>query len=95
MSRTLSITEAKAKLSELVAAVATTQDHIDITRNGEPAAVLVSHAEITTLRETIAVLSDAQAVADIAESLAEIREGRTTKAEDLRQTLLSRVANSA
>lgn len=36
MSQTMTVTDAKARLSELVAKVASTQDHIDITRNGEP-----------------------------------------------------------
>ncbi|CAN5638245.1 hypothetical protein BH24ACT13_BH24ACT13_04600 [soil metagenome] len=61
MSETVTVTNAKARLSELVAAVAATQDHVDITRNGDPAAVLVSHAELNALREAIANLSDAPA----------------------------------
>jgi prevent-host-death family protein len=32
---------------ELVAAVATTHEHAEITRNGEPAALLLSHTELT------------------------------------------------
>jgi antitoxin YefM len=58
MTQTLTVTDAKARLSELVSAVATTQDQVEITRNGEPAAVLISHVEIAALRSTIAVLSD-------------------------------------
>ena len=58
MTQTMTVTDAKARLSELVAAVATTHDHIEITRNGEPAAVLVSVDELATLRETIALLSE-------------------------------------
>jgi prevent-host-death family protein len=58
MSRTLTVTDAKARLSELVAAVAATHEHIEITRNGEPAAVLVSPAELAALRMAIAILSD-------------------------------------
>lgn len=90
MSQTLTVTAAKARLSELVAAVASTQDHIDITRNGEPAAVLVSHQELAALRETIAILSDAQAVADIRQAQADIAAGATTKAEDLREVVRAR-----
>jgi prevent-host-death family protein len=90
MSETMNVTEAKARLSELVAAVATTQDHVEITRNGEPAAVLVSHEEIAALRETIAVLSDPQAVSDIAEAEADILAGNTLDAEELRAAILAR-----
>jgi prevent-host-death family protein len=58
MTQTMTVTDAKARLSELVAAVAMTHDHVEITRNGEPAAVLISVEELTALRETIAILSD-------------------------------------
>ena len=90
MSETMNVTEAKARLSELVASVAATQEHVEITRNGEPAAVLISHEELTALRETVALLSDPQAVADIAEGLADIGAGRTTDAEDLRASMAAR-----
>jgi antitoxin YefM len=90
MSQTMTVTAAKARLSELVSAVASTQDHIDITRNGEPAAVLMSHAELAALRETIAILSDAHAVDDIRQAEADIAAGDTTNAADLRETMLAR-----
>ncbi len=90
MSETLTVEDARARLSELVAAVALTQDHVDITRNGEPAAVLVSHAELAALRETIAVLSDPAAVADIREAEADVLAGQTVDAEHLRKAMTMR-----
>lgn len=90
MSQTVTVTDAKARLSELVAMVESTQDHIDITRNGQPAAVLVSHAELTALRETIAILSDPRAVEDIREAEADIAAGDTTNADDLRAAMVAR-----
>ncbi len=90
MSETMNVTEAKARLSELVAAVAATHEHIEITRNGEPAAVLVSHEELAGLRETIAVLSDPRAVKDIAQAESDILAGHTVDAEELRGSMLSR-----
>jgi antitoxin YefM len=90
MSETITVTDAKARLSELVAAVAATQDHIEITRNGEPAAVLVSHAEMAALRETIAILSDPSAVEDIRQAEQDILAGRTVNAEEIRESMLSR-----
>lgn len=86
----MTVTDAKARLSELVAAVATTHDHVEITRNGEPAAVLVSVEELTALRETIAILSDPGAVADLRESEEDVAEGRVVDAEDLRSAMLAR-----
>ena len=90
MSQTMTVTDAKARLSELVAMVERTQEHIDITRNGEPAAVLVSHAELDALRETIAILSDAALVEDIRQAEADIAAGNTENAEDLRDAMQAR-----
>lgn len=90
MSETINVTQAKARLSELVAAVATTQDHVQITRNGEPAAVLISHEEMAALLETIAVLSDPRSVEDIAQAEADIIAGNTVDAEELRDSMASR-----
>jgi antitoxin YefM len=90
MPQTMTVTDAKARLSELVAMVERTQDHIDITRNGEPAAVLVSHTELEALRETIAILSDATLVADIRQAEADIAAGNTVNAEGLRESLQAR-----
>jgi antitoxin YefM len=94
MSQTLTVTDAKARLSELVAAVATTHEHVEITRNGEQAAVLMSFAELDALRETIALLSDAEAREQIREAEADIAEGRFIDAEELRETMLARRARS-
>ncbi len=90
MSETMTVTDAKARLSELVAAVAKTQDHVDITRNGEPAAVLMSYTELAALRETIAILSDPAAVAEIQQAKADIAAGSTVSVEDLRAAMLAR-----
>jgi len=90
MSQTLTVTDAKARLSELVAAVAATQDHVEITRNGKPAAVLVSHAELAALRETIAILSDPGAVEDIRQAEADVLAGDTVNADALREAMLAR-----
>jgi antitoxin YefM len=90
MTQTVTVTDAKARLSELVAAVASTHDHVEITRNGEPAAVLISTEELSALRETIAILSDPGGVAQIRESEADVAAGRLTDAEDLREAMLAR-----
>lgn len=95
MSQTMTVTDAKARLSELVAAVATTQEHVQITRNGEPAAVLVSHAEMAALRETIAVLSDPVVVEDIRQAEVDVLAKRAVNADELRESMLSRRRSTA
>ena len=54
----LSLSEAKMKLSGLVDSVTNTDDEIVITKNGRPAAVLVSPDEFESWKETIAIRSD-------------------------------------
>ncbi len=55
---TMSISEAKMKLSELVDRVHRLDERIVITRNGRPVAVLVSPDEVESFQETTAVESD-------------------------------------
>ncbi len=90
MSETLTVKDARRRLPELVAAVATTRDHMEITRNGKPVVVLPSHAEFAALQETIAILSDPMAVSDIRQGEADILAARTTEVERLRSTMVSR-----
>ena len=56
--KTLSLSEAKMKLSSLIEAVNTTDEEVVITKNGSPAAVLVSPDEFESWKETIAIRSD-------------------------------------
>jgi prevent-host-death family protein len=63
--KTLSLSEAKMKLSGLVQAVADTDEEVVITKNGAPAAVLISPGEFESLKETIAVRNDAGLMKEI------------------------------
>jgi len=67
--KTLSVSEAKMKLSSLVEKVKTTEEEILITKNGSPAAVLISPDEYESLKETIAVRSDASLMDEIRKGL--------------------------
>jgi prevent-host-death family protein len=61
----LSLSEAKMKLSGLIDIINKTDEEILITKNGSPAAVLISPDEFESLKETIAVRSDASLMSDI------------------------------
>ncbi len=50
---TVPLTEAKAKLNELVDEAVTVHEHVTITRRGKPAAMLVSVDEWEALQETL------------------------------------------
>ncbi len=71
----LPLAEVKAKLSRLVDQVAKTDDQIVITRNGRPAAVLVSPDEYDSWRETQAIRSDRELMAEIRRGLRALRRG--------------------
>lgn len=58
MTKILPISDVKARLPELVTGVAEREDEIVVTRNGRPAAVIVSYEEYERLKETLDVLSD-------------------------------------
>ena len=76
MTKTLSIATVTAHLPELVDGVESRDEEVVITRNGEPAAVIVSCSEIRRLRETIDALSDPQMMQQIRESRAHYASGR-------------------
>ena len=63
--KTLSLSEAKSKLSSLVDEVSRRDEEVVITRNGRPAAVLVSADEYDSWQETNAVRADAGLMREI------------------------------
>ena len=75
MSRTLPLSEVKAKLSEILDEVVTTQERVTITRNGRPVAVVLSTDDFEAVEETLAVLSDPAAMREIERGRAAIARG--------------------
>lgn len=75
--KTLSLADVKAHLSALIAEVETHHQNVTVTKNGVPAAVVISIDEWESLQETIAVLSDEQAIADLREAAASRASGET------------------
>ena len=65
MSKTLPISEVKARLPELVTGVEDREEEVVVTRKGKPAAVLVNYAEYERLKETLDVLSDPEMMRQI------------------------------
>jgi prevent-host-death family protein len=75
MTKTLPISEVKTRLPELVKGVSSRDDEIVITRNGRPAAILLSMDEYEGLKETLEILSDPKAMAQLKRSEAYFRRG--------------------
>ncbi len=83
--KTLSLSEAKAKLSNLVEEIETRDEEIVITKNGRPAAVLVSPDEYDSWKETFAIRADASLMREIKTGLAALkrRKGRLYTLKEL------------
>lgn len=84
----LPLAEIKARLSEIVDRVEGHHERITLTRNGRPAAILVSPADLEALEDTLELLSDLTAVADIEKARKEIARGKGITAEELRARYL-------
>lgn len=68
MSETMSLADVKARFSEIVDRVERQQDRVVVTRNGRPAAVLISPEDLESLEETLAVMTDRSIAAQIRDS---------------------------
>jgi len=77
--KTLSLSEAKMKLSGLVELVRATDEEVVITKNGRPAAVLVSPEEFESWKETIAVRSDTALMKEIRKGLKALQTGKVSE----------------
>jgi len=73
--KTLSLSEVKMKLSELVDRVHSTDEEVVITKNGRPAAVLVSPEEFESWKETIEILASGDLMEEIRRGLTALRKG--------------------
>ncbi len=86
MTKTLPLSEVKIKLSAIVDGIVRRSDEIIITRNGRPAAVLMSADDYYSWRETQEIKRDPDLMRQIRESEAAYKRGDfktyTTK-EDL------------
>ena len=69
---TMSVSEAKMKLSALVESVNATDQEVTITKNGKPVAVLVSPDEFEGWRETLAIRSNRALMQEIKKGLASL-----------------------
>lgn len=74
--KTLSLSEAKMKLSELVDKVQRMDEEVIITRNGRPAAVLINPGELESMRETLEIKADRDLMEEIRAGLKEL-QGRS------------------
>lgn len=74
--KTLSLSEAKIKLSALIDEIRDRDEEVTITRNGRPVAVLVSADEFDSWKETVSIRTDAPLGDEIARGLAALKGGK-------------------
>lgn len=72
----------KDRLSEFVDRVQREHDRVTITKNGVPAAVLISTDDLEALEETISILGDEHAVRELGEAERAIVEGDAVRGVD-------------
>ena len=75
--KTLSLSEAKMKLSGLIETLRVTDEEIMITKNGSPAAVFISPDEFESWKETISIRSDSSLMGEIQKGLKELKEKKS------------------
>lgn len=84
MSETLPLAEIKAHLSEIVDRVEREHERVVLTRNGRPAAVIMSPDDLEALEDTLDLLSDPHALKEIDAARDEVAKGRLVTADELR-----------
>ncbi len=75
---TISVSEAKMKLSALVNSIKETDEEVIITKNGRPVAVLVSPDEFESWRETMTIRFDANFMEEIKSGLESLKKGNAS-----------------
>lgn len=80
----VSLSEAKDKLSAIVEQAERTHEIVTITRHGRPAAVLMAAEDLESLHETLFWLSQPGVREDIAAARRDVQAGETAGAKELR-----------
>nr|ABC40716.1 antitoxin protein [Leifsonia xyli subsp. cynodontis] len=86
--QTMSVSEAKDKLSNLVEGVEATHDAVVISR--EAGRVLISPEDLDSLQEMLAWLSDPAHAAEMAEAEEDVAAGRMLSLDEVRAQLANR-----
>ena len=89
MSETLPLAQVKSKFSEMVDRVEHTHDRIIVTRNGRPAAVMISPDDLASLEDTLELLSDPDAMRELADAKRAAADGDYITGDELRSRFSS------
>lgn len=92
---TLPLAQVRARLSELVDSIDRTAERVLITRNGVPAAVVVSVDDLAAMEETLAWLDSDAAVRHAQEADEAVDAGDITERDEMAAILAARARHSA
>ncbi|MDQ6755187.1 MAG: type II toxin-antitoxin system Phd/YefM family antitoxin [Actinomycetota bacterium] len=98
--QTVPISKAKDRLNELVDEASSTHEHVTITKNGTPAAVLIGADEWESLQETLFWLSQPGIREDLVQAHRDYQAGETMTEEQVRHDaanyiLIARISHRA
>lgn len=85
MAKVVPFTEARSRLSELLDDLEQRHEHVLITRNGRPSAVLLSAEEFETLEETLEILQDQELLQALQRSEKDVKTGHLVSLKELRR----------
>ena len=85
MAKIVPFSEARSNLTELLDDLERRHEHVLITRNGRPSAVLLSADEFEALEETLEILQDSDLMEALQRSDKDVKAGRLTSLTDLRR----------
>jgi antitoxin YefM len=88
--RTVPLSDAKARLSEIADEVDRTHERVHVTRNGREYVVLMAAEDLESLEATIELLADQAAMARIREAEADIAAGNLVTGEEMAALMTQR-----
>ncbi len=83
--KTLPLSEVKQQLSKIVDAVEARDEQVTITRNGRPAAMIISPKEFESWEATLELMSDPEAMAGIRRGLRNLEEGNVLTEREIEE----------
>jgi len=83
ISKYVSITKAKNDLLELIRQVELVDESVAVTKNGVPAAVILSMEKYTGMLETIDILSDEDTAKSLRTSMRQARKGKWLRTDEV------------
>lgn len=87
MAKKVPFSRARAELSDLLDEVELRHEHVEITRNGRPVALLVPIEEYESVIETLDILGDDELMEALRRSEDDVQAGRVKSWEDVKRDL--------